>query len=230
MAVLTLISADLDDPLLSDAGLVDCLAAVERARAGRYARPELVWRFVAGRVMMRHALGRLLGVRPADVAITYNAWGKPELAGGPFFNLSHAGRRAVFAVDELAPVGVDIEIDDPAAEQGWFDAVLSPRERAEFDVGCRAIPEFLRLWVRKEAIVKAIGRGFSLAPDTLDIGLREIDVHNWRAMEISVNDGSLPFLLLDLPGREIVALARIGGSSVPVVRTAFVPEDDLIAQ
>ncbi|MDW4741636.1 4'-phosphopantetheinyl transferase superfamily protein, partial [Escherichia coli] len=82
---------------------------------------------------------------------------------GPFFNLSHTGRAALFALDELAPVGVDIETDDPAAEQGWFDAILSDRERAEITAGCPSAM-LLRLWVRKEAIVKAIGCGFSLAP------------------------------------------------------------------
>lgn len=192
--------------------------------------PSLIRRFVAGRVIMRHALGRLLGVRPADVAIIYNAWGKPELAGGPFFNLSHAGRSALFATDELAPIGVDIEVDDPAAEPGWFDAVLSPQERAEFERGSRATSALLRLWARKEAVVKAIGCGFSLAPDRLDVGLREVDVHNWRAIEISVNGGAPPLVFLDLSGHEIAAVARMGEPSAYVVRKAFVPEFGLIAQ
>ncbi|WP_445222796.1 4'-phosphopantetheinyl transferase superfamily protein (plasmid) [Bradyrhizobium sp. Pa8] len=223
MAVLTVFSADLDDPSLSAASVTGCLDAVERTRAGRFARRQLARRFVAGRVIMRHALGRLRGVRPADVAITYNVWGKPEVAGGPFFNLSHTGRTALFAVDELAPIGVDIEVEDPAAEQGWFDAILSARERAEFDAGDRAVSALLRLWVRKEAIVKAIGCGFSLAADALDIGLREVDVRNWRPIEIGVNGVSSPLVLLDLSGPEIAALVRMGGPSAHILRTAFVP-------
>ncbi|WP_298273894.1 4'-phosphopantetheinyl transferase superfamily protein [uncultured Bradyrhizobium sp.] len=229
MAVLTLFSADLDDPSLSDAAVASCLDTAERARAVRYARPELARRFVAGRVMMRHALGRLLGVRPVDVAIAYNAWNKPELKNGPFFNLSHTGRAALFALDELAPVGVDIETDDPAAEQGWFDAILSDRERAEITAGCPAAM-LLRLWVRKEAIVKAIGCGFSLAPDTLDVGLCEVDIRNWRAIEIGLDGGSSSLVLLDLPGREIGAVARKCGPPAHIVRTAFTRECGLIAR
>ncbi|MCP3368574.1 4'-phosphopantetheinyl transferase family protein [Bradyrhizobium cajani] len=221
MAILTLYSADLDDPLLSDARVAGCLNAAERTRADRYARPDLARRFVAGRVIMRHVLARVLGVPPADVAITHNAWGRPELAGGPFFNLSHAGRSALFAIDELAPVGVDIEIDDPAAEQGWFDAILSARERAEFDAGRPAASTLLRLWVRKEAIVKAIGRGFSIAPAALDVGLREVDVHKWRPIEIDANGVSCSPVLIDLPGHEIAALARIGPASAHIVHKCY---------
>jgi 4'-phosphopantetheinyl transferase len=221
MAILTLFSADLDDPSLSDAQVAGCLNAAERTRADRYARPHLARRFVAGRVIMRHALGRVLGVRPADVAITYNAWGRPELAGGPFFNLSHAGRSALFAIDELAPVGVDIEIDVLAAEQAWFDAILSARERAEFDAEHPAASTLLRLWVRKEAIVKAMGRGFSVAPDALDIGLRDVDVHKWWPVEIDANGVSCSLVLLDLPGPEIAALARIGAPSAHIVHRRY---------
>ena len=221
MAILTLFSADLDDPLLSDARVAGCLNAAERTRADRYARPDLARRFVAGRVIMRHALARVLGVRPADVAITQNAWGRPELPGGPFFNLSHAGRSALFAIDELAPVGVDIEIDDPAAEQAWFDAILSARERAECDAGRLTASTLLRLWVRKEAIVKAIGRGFSMAPAALDVGLREVDVHKWWPIEIDANGVSCSPVLIDLPGPEIAALARIDSASAHIVHKCY---------
>jgi 4'-phosphopantetheinyl transferase len=119
--------------------------------------------------------GECFGRRPADVTITSNAWGKPEVVGGLFFNLSHTGRTALFAVDELAPVGVDIEVDDSSAEQKRFDGILSARERLEFDAG-RSYRLLLRLWVRKEAVVKAIGCGFSRAADVLDIGLHATDV------------------------------------------------------
>jgi 4'-phosphopantetheinyl transferase len=223
MVALALFSADLDDPSLSDCRFAASLDAAEQLRAGQFARDDLARRFVAGRAVMRHVLGRMLGRRPADVTITCNAWGKPEVDGGPFFNLSHTGRAALFAVDELAPIGVDIEVDDPAAEQEWFDAVLSAQERVEFDAGRFAVPALLRLWVRKEAVVKAIGCGFSLAADALDIGLRAVDVHNWRPVEIGVTGLSSPLVLLDLPGQEIAALARMGGAPATVVRTAFVP-------
>lgn len=100
---------------------------------------------MAGRCVLRHVIGRALGKRPADVGINYNVWGKPEVIGGPFFNLSHCGRAALLAVDELAPVGADIEFDDPFAEPGWFDASLSSRERLQFGIGNFDTSALLRL-------------------------------------------------------------------------------------
>ena len=87
--------------------------------------------------------------------------GKPYFAQNPgfAFSLSHAGDWAVLAVCD-APVGVDIEAvgqDRPQVVARFFH----PREQDAYF----ALPEdartdaFYTLWVRKEAVVKALGDG-----------------------------------------------------------------------
>lgn len=172
---------------------------------------------------MRHVLGRMLGNRPADVSITYNAWGKPIVVGGPFFNLSHAGPNALFAVDEDAAVGVDVECNDPAAQLEWFDIALSSRERLSLDPERIDPAALLRLWVRKEAVAKAVGRGLSLTPGSLDLGWRAVDTQTWYDIEICVDGLSETLALIDHSCRDIVALARVGAPPSRIVREPFSP-------
>jgi 4'-phosphopantetheinyl transferase len=69
---------------------------------------------------------------------------------------SHADG-AVAAVAATDPCGIDVEPRGAPLDPVLLPQVLTPRERAR--VGAAAVPEdeFLRLWMRKEALVKATG-------------------------------------------------------------------------
>jgi 4'-phosphopantetheinyl transferase len=78
------------------------------------------------------------------------------------FSVSHAGGLAVIAVSNR-PVGVDVE-DAMAGEQPLAPA-LTQRERAT----CRSYADFARLWTRKEAVLKAVGKGLALHPGRIEV-------------------------------------------------------------
>jgi 4'-phosphopantetheinyl transferase len=119
--------------------------------------------FVAVRAMTRITLSRYLGIPPAAVPLRRGPWGKPEVAvpGNTVrFNVSHYGGLALLAVATRTPVGIDVEGHRPrrnaermaaryfpADENTWLGS-LPPAEREA---------AFLRLWTRKEAVVKAVG-------------------------------------------------------------------------
>ena len=100
-------------------------------------------------------LCRVLGVEREN-SLLYTPEGRPSLAGGPDFSLSHSGGRCVLAVGR-GRVGVDLEKLDPgnliAAE-----AALRPEELAW--IAPAPCERFHVLWTRKESIYKALG-GFS---------------------------------------------------------------------
>lgn len=142
------------------------LDAAERDRAARFFRKVDRARFVVGRSTARALLAQRLGVEPTALALHGNAWGKPALLGAPgvHFNVSHSGGWVLVAVDDAGPLGVDVEAVRPElAELDEFRRVLAPEEAAALD----ALPAheraraFARVWVRKEAYVKAIGEGMS---------------------------------------------------------------------
>jgi len=152
-------AAPLDDatPYLS------LLTSDERERAGRFRLARVRDQFVAARGRLRALLGHYLGLPAREVPVLYADGGKPHLPKGFTlqFNLSHTDGLAVYAVGK-ARVGVDVErcraIPDA---DGLVTRFFSRRECTQFhSLPTEARPgAFLRAWTRKEAVLKAIGRG-----------------------------------------------------------------------
>jgi 4'-phosphopantetheinyl transferase len=125
-------------------------------------------RYITGRLLLRLALSAAVAgrVQPSAWRFAFDRLSKPRVAPQLpqlNFNLAHAGRMAVVAVDAAGPVGVDVERIDGAP----FDLpalVLSAREKSTLD---RCAPEmrhreFLKLWTLKEALAKRSGEGIGL--------------------------------------------------------------------
>ncbi len=149
---------------LCDAGpFQPFLTADEQNRASRFRLARIRDQFVAARGQLRSLLGLYLGIPPSMVPVHYADGGKPQLPPEfPLhFNVSHTDGLAVFALGHTR-VGVDVERDRPIPDAaGLVSRFFSKRECVEF----QAIPQplqqvaFLRAWTRKEAVLKALGRG-----------------------------------------------------------------------
>jgi len=155
------------------AHLAALLSAEETARAERLAMPAARERFVLRHGILRETLGEILGVSPADLRFTHGLDGKPALTGGDVgFNLSKSGDGLLIATTRGAAVGCDLEEMRPNPEAKaiaarWFSAgeraALASLDGDTFDRG------FTRLWVRKEALLKAVGTGLQ-GPLGIDTG------------------------------------------------------------
>jgi 4'-phosphopantetheinyl transferase len=102
-----------------------------------------------------------------DDLLVYNEFGKPFLAqGGKCFSLSHGGNYTALAVAD-SDVGVDVEPlgcpDMKVARRVFTSDELSWMEEVEGDI------RFYLLWTRKESIIKADGKGFSLPPQDFSV-------------------------------------------------------------
>ncbi len=81
------------------------------------------------------------------------------------FNVSHSGKHGLIALAPEGRLGVDVEERVPRHDlDGLIRAVLGPDEQAELAsvYGSRRLHLFLKLWTFKEALIKALGVGFSL--------------------------------------------------------------------
>jgi 4'-phosphopantetheinyl transferase len=93
--------------------------------------------------------------------------GQPFLDGVPQLHISLAHRPgAVVAAVGTAPVGVDLEV--PGAAVPVLD-LLSPLERTQVREAADPALAFLRLWVRKECLVK-LGVATLDSLGTVDLG------------------------------------------------------------
>jgi 4'-phosphopantetheinyl transferase len=139
------------------------LDAAENDRAARFVFPVDRARYVASHLALRHVLGACLGVASGAVGFAAVPPGeKPRLAPATDleFNLSQAGALALVAVARGRTLGVDVE-EQAAIDRVSLDNQLAPQERAALaalagDERRRALH---RLWVCKEAYLKACGLG-----------------------------------------------------------------------
>lgn len=132
----------------------------EQQRAERYYRDEDRQRFIYGRSLLRILCGHYTNQPPGDVRFTPGAHGKPELSGdlGWHVNVSHSGEWILLAVSRVS-VGVDIEkITQQFAFEEMLVSNFSQQEQA-YCSGRESRRRFYGLWTRKEALLKATGKG-----------------------------------------------------------------------
>ena len=150
------------------------LSSDERRRAASFVFAPDRHRFIVGRGRLRQILSRYVALPPEALRFRYGAHGKPALSPARlalYFNLSHSGGLAALAIAGC-DVGVDIEevrpVDDAVA--GRF---FSAREQAALRGLRRADwrDAFYRCWTRKEAVVKALGKGLSLRLASFDVSV-----------------------------------------------------------
>jgi len=156
------------------------LSEDEIQRANRYRFECDRRRFVARRGFLRQLLSIYIAILPSDFRLIENRYGKPFLAQQDFeatglhFNLAHSNDLALFAFARRRSVGVDLEqlrddFDPMALAEGFF----STREKAimrSLDEKDRRTGFFLG-WTRKEAFIKALGKGLSVPLDQFDVNL-----------------------------------------------------------
>lgn len=136
---------------------------LERARAGRFRHALDAARHLAGRALARRMLGSG-PERPLTAEFAASPWGKPLCPPAPDFSIAHAGAMVWVAVCHAGPVGVDVERTLPLPDVEGLAAQLHPQECAEIlgRTGAERTAAFYRCWTRKEAVLKALGRGLSL--------------------------------------------------------------------
>ena len=191
----------------------------ELERAGRFHFEKHRRHFIVGRGFLRSVVASYLGSSPETLRLEYGAYGKPALASGHTlrFNLSHSNEVALLACALDAEIGVDVE--HIRADFASEDIARRYFSRAEVEV-FNALPQeervaaFFRCWTRKEAYIKAIGKGFSqalsafdvtLAPDVQPALLRAEDdaVSRWFLTDVEVGKGYAGALMVERPVAEV---------------------------
>lgn len=154
------------------------LSPAELLRMSRFHFQRDARRFARARCELRRLLADHVGLRPEAIRFREGTEGKPhlDLAGREVpFSLSHSQARAIVAIGDSLPIGVDIEAirgEDPVALEALARSVMSV---GELDAWLRLAPEprrqaFHALWAAKESCLKAIGCGLSTEPRCLDVG------------------------------------------------------------
>lgn len=146
----------------------------ELIRANRFHFPIHRQRFIAARSTLRLILSQYLPLSPDRIVFSYTDHHKPYLKETRLtFNLSHTHDIALYAITMDHAIGIDIEkIQDtynPSVAKRYFsveenNALLKLSEKDR-------LPSFYRIWARKEAMIKAVGKGLSIPLSTFSVSL-----------------------------------------------------------
>jgi len=192
----------------------------ELERAGRFHFEKHRRHFMVARGFLRSVVARYTNSQPEALRFVYGGYGKPALAGEHDlrFNLSHSNAVALLGVALNAELGVDVE--HVRADFASEDIARRFFSRAEVEV-FNALPReeqvaaFFRCWTRKEAYIKAIGKGLSQPLDSFDVTLAP-DVE--PTLLRTENDDALRWLLTDIDAGEGYAGALVVERPVAEVR------------
>lgn len=168
---------------------LDLLDQEERTVYERYLVDQKKIEFYSGRLLLKKMLGQRLGIQPERVAFEKNPFGKlylhpkcvNETGIDPlFFNLSHSKRIVTCVISSFDEAGIDVEglTQNPP---DIMPVVFVPQEQMliEAEISfAKKVEAFYRVWTRKEAVMKAVGKGFSLPPLSF-----AVPVHGERVMD-----------------------------------------------
>lgn len=161
-----------------------CPAELERHAA---LRPRAAADFLAGRVALKAAFaawegGAGKGRRPAAWCVDQAAEGRPAIGSRPdlYCSLAHADGWGIGAV-AAGPVGVDVERVRPRSA-ALLAHVADDAERGLVRGAGAGDDELLAaIWTIKEAVLKGLGVGISVAPRRVRIVAR--DGGRWRVID-----------------------------------------------
>jgi 4'-phosphopantetheinyl transferase len=174
--------------------------------------------FLVGRLLLKSLLSQKLDLLPRGILFVKNKYGKlfldipniaRELKQPMYFNLSHTRGILVCGLSEIGEIGIDIETTD----KNYFEimqTVYVPKEIASVNAQTSPIKKlemFYRIWTRKEAVMKAIGKGFSLSPLSFSV----------PTIGGRVDDGKLSFYTFPPTEGYLVSVAVMRSENIEVL-------------
>ncbi|SHH72080.1 4'-phosphopantetheinyl transferase [Chryseolinea serpens] len=133
--------------------------------------------------------------------LAYSKFSRPYFGHGVDFNISHSGDVVVCAISMTGRVGVDIEamrVVTPSDFELFFDAAEMQR-LAQAD---NVLDEFYTLWTKKEAVMKADGKGLSIPLKDVRLmgnGCAYIENYCWYLEPLDLYAGYKVHVAADFP-------------------------------
>jgi len=131
-------------------------------------------------------------------------YGKPRLISDSLhFNLSHTDDHLLIAVGNVPDIGIDVErVNQRSNLAAIVQRILSKDELHQWRQLSpdQQLDAFYRLWTKKEAFVKAVGRGIALGMELCELEVEQGGqliaipsaygvVSDWQVTELAVPSG-----------------------------------------
>ncbi|MBX4958126.1 4'-phosphopantetheinyl transferase superfamily protein [Rhizobium lentis] len=199
----------------------------ELERAARYRFDRDRTSFIAGRYLLRRMLSAHAGIRPSEVALVADEYGRLTLdrRDAPRFSLANAdGLVAVAVASGCEHIGIDCERIDTEIEAAALESYCSPGERGwlgELPASERARAA-VELWTFKESHLKALGIGLREDPRNVAFAWENglpVAAHNGE------RDGRWFHRLIESGSQHVAALAVCSRSGLPAIDVRLFQDD-----
>lgn len=143
------------------------LDANELAVIDRFKFPQVRDNYIVAHGLLRETLANYINESAGQLKFSQTEFGKPFLADYPelSFNMSHSGNSLAIAVAQQCQLGIDIEYYKSRATWAGLVKKCFALEEADYWHSSDKAEQgraFYQFWVRKEAFVKADGKGITL--------------------------------------------------------------------
>ncbi len=162
-------------PIRQSTRFLEFLSEMERRRANRYRVESAREQFVVSRASLRLLLEAYCHIPYQQIEFELNDFGKPYLKNGQLlFNVSHSYQWALIALSQTLEIGVDIEKVRPKLNlRQLATRFFSTTEVEELN---QLPPKdlstgFFNAWTRKEAYIKARGKGLAIPLSQFSVSL-----------------------------------------------------------
>jgi len=196
-----LIRYDQSDQIFADSKHI--LSKEEKERSSRFHFDIDHKRFSVTRSLLKKYLGKIISRPPREIHFKFNKYGKPELLNSPkeiHFNVTHSGNLGMIAITDLAPIGIDVEQFRSEMTTGdiakRFFSKMEVEAFLELEEN-EKLQGFFNCWTRKEAFIKAVGKGLSLPLNTFDVSLKPNEPAQLLAVRYK-NETSKDWTLTDI--------------------------------
>lgn len=193
------------------------LSEHEKQRALRFHAARHCRQYVVAHGLLRLILGGYLEADPGSLTFCANRYGRPFLCMDQktfplLFNLSHSHNLCMIAVSPGLEIGIDVEyMDRDINVQEVANRFFSKGEVEKIN----SLPEdfrrytFFRCWTRKEAYLKAKGKGLSMGLHQFEVSLLPTeppavlssddspeDVDRWNVFDLDPSPGYIGALVV----------------------------------
>lgn len=199
--------------------LAQTLSTDEQTKAEHFHFPKGRSQFIVSRGALRAILSRYLHINPSLLRFEYNPYGKPSLiiaqSGDTLrFNLSHSHELGLIAITKNRDIGVDIERINPKFPcLEIAEKFFSPLENTVLRSLSAHLQNqaFFTCWTRKEAYIKAVGKGLSIPLDQFDVTLAPGEPAALLNIEQNPEEASRWSLIELIPSSDMVGAVAVAG-------------------
>ena len=212
--------ASLNVSALQIQNLKQTLSIDELKRAEKFYYRKDCEQFIVARGLLRAILSRYLNLEPDQLSFCYNPYGKPSLVtlsgkNKINFNLSHSHGLVLYAITRGREIGIDIEhIRPDLVNEEIVKRFFSYREITFL----HALPAnmrrkaFFKYWARKEAYIKAKGKGLSFPLNQFDVSLASEEPATLLCAKKALHKGIRLYIQDLFPGFGYAAAIAVEGN------------------